>query len=170
MKKKVLRRFAIIGPPGSGKSTFATKLGQALNIPVHHLDRNMFESDGRKKDRQELLAMEQAMVREESWVVEGCSLSTLATRFERADAVLYFNFSRLLCIYRIIKRTLFFDDQLAETGCAREVNFRLIQYIWNFNGSKKHLIENLKNQHPLVEFQEIKTSEEAAEYLKRITG
>ncbi|MFW5904155.1 MAG: AAA family ATPase [Candidatus Saliniplasma sp.] len=31
-------KIAIIGSPGSGKSTFAKKLGKKLNIPVYHLD------------------------------------------------------------------------------------------------------------------------------------
>lgn len=168
MKNRSLRRFAIIGLPGSGKSTFAKKLGQALDIPVHHLDRQMFEADGRKKDREELLAIEREMVKEEGWVVEGCSLSTLATRFERADVVLYFNFSRLLCIYRIIKRALCFDETLAETGCVRGVNLRLIEYIWNFDRSKRAQIEKLRNQYPSVKFQEIKSPQAAAEYFNKL--
>lgn len=168
MKNRSLRRFAIIGLPGSGKSTFAKKLGQALDIPVHHLDRHMFEADGRKKDREELLALEREMVKEDGWVVEGCSLSTLATRFERADTVLYFNFSRLLCIYRIIKRAVYFDETLSETGCARGVNFRLIQYIWNFNHSKRAQIEKLRNQYPSVAFQELKSPHEATEYFNNL--
>ena len=48
MKQEITKRIAIIGLPGSGKSTFASKLGRILNIPVHHLDKHMF--DGRKKE------------------------------------------------------------------------------------------------------------------------
>lgn len=39
-----MKKFAIIGLPGSGKSTFSVKLGKILNIPVHHLDRHIFEA------------------------------------------------------------------------------------------------------------------------------
>lgn len=49
MRQDVPKRFAIIGPPGSGKSTFANKLGKLLDIPVHHLDRHRFEPDGKRE-------------------------------------------------------------------------------------------------------------------------
>lgn len=76
MKKEIRKRIAIIELPGNGKSTFSTKFGNILNIPVHHLDRHMF--DGRKKrDRQEFLSIKESLVSEESWIIEGCSLSTL---------------------------------------------------------------------------------------------
>ena len=64
------KRFALIGLPGSGKSTFAAKLGKLLNIPVHHLDRHMFEANGKKKDKQEFIAIQKALLAEESWVIE----------------------------------------------------------------------------------------------------
>ncbi len=43
------KRFAVIGLPGSGKSTFAMLLGKALNIPAHHFDSYLFEKTGEKK-------------------------------------------------------------------------------------------------------------------------
>jgi adenylate kinase family enzyme len=43
------KKIAVIGLPGSGKSTFSFKLGKILSIPVHHLDRHMFEPGGKKK-------------------------------------------------------------------------------------------------------------------------
>ena len=49
MKEKIPKRIALIGLPGSGKSTFAVKLGKRLAIPVHHLDKHMFEEGGKKK-------------------------------------------------------------------------------------------------------------------------
>jgi adenylate kinase family enzyme len=34
-----MRRIIVIGIPGAGKSTFARRLGDKLNLPVYHLDR-----------------------------------------------------------------------------------------------------------------------------------
>jgi adenylate kinase family enzyme len=62
--------------PGSGKSTFAANFGKILNIPVHYLDRHMFERDGKKKDKQESIEIQKAMLEEKAWVIEGCSFST----------------------------------------------------------------------------------------------
>ena len=51
MKNTRYKKFALIGLPGSGNSTFASKLGETLDIPVHHLDRHMFEPGGKKRDK-----------------------------------------------------------------------------------------------------------------------
>jgi adenylate kinase family enzyme len=55
------KRFALIGLPVSGKSILAAKLGKILNIPVHHLGRHMFEANGKKKDKQEFIAIQKAI-------------------------------------------------------------------------------------------------------------
>lgn len=151
MKSEVPKRFAIIGLPGSGKSTFACKLGNMLNIPVHHLDRHMFDG-GKKRDRQEFLAVKESLVSEESWIIEGCSLSTLEMRFSRADTIIYFHFSRLLCVWRLCKRLLNFDETLANSGCLRGINWPLLKYVWNFDRDKRESIEALRRKYPQVEF------------------
>lgn len=165
MKRKIPRRLAIIGLPGSGKSTFATTLGKLLEIPVHHLDRHMFEPDGKKRDRLERLSVEQSMVNEASWIVEGCAMSTLETRFSRADTVLYFNFPRLLCVWRVIKRIFVYDKAISETGCARMVNATLLKYIWSFNEEKGPAIEALKAKFPQVDFLTFTCPKEAENYI-----
>ncbi len=159
------KRIAIIGLPGSGKSTFALELGKELNIPVHHLDRHMFEKGGKKKDRQELLAIQQAIVEEESWIVEGCSLSTLETRFAQADTVLYFCFPRYFCIFRIFKRQFNYNEALSKTGCIRKVNWKLIKYIWVFEREKGPAIEALRKRYPEVDFRLFKNTGVASQFM-----
>jgi len=74
-----LKRVAIIGLPGSGKSTFAVKLGKILKIQIYHLDSYIF--DGRKKrNHEEFMSVKKTIVSEKSWIIEGCSFSTLELR------------------------------------------------------------------------------------------
>lgn len=130
-----LKRIAVIGLPGSGKSTFATGLGKKLGIPVHHLDKHMF--DGRTKiDRQKFLSIKETLVNEDSWIIEGCSLSTVEMRFARADTIIYFHLSRWLCIWRVLKRLFIVDKKIVDTGCLNGINWGLIKYIWNFDRDK----------------------------------
>lgn len=151
MKSEVPKRIAIIGLPGSGKSTFACQLGSSLNIPVHHLDRHMF--DGRiKRDRQEFLAIKELLVAKKFWIIEGCSLSTLEMRFSRADMIIYFHFSRLLCIWRLFKRLFDSDKTISSSGCLRGINWPLLRYVWNFDRDKRESIAELRKKYPLVEF------------------
>ena len=49
MKNILHQKFALIALPGIGKFTFAAKLGNILDLPVHHLGRHMFEPKGKKR-------------------------------------------------------------------------------------------------------------------------
>ncbi len=167
MKQAVPKRLAIIGLPGSGKSTFAAKVGRLLNIPVHHLDMHVFAGK-RKRDRQEFLLAKEALVNGESWIIEGCSLSTLEMRFARADTILYFHLPRLLCIWRICKRLLAFDKSAADTGCLNGINWALIAYLWNFDRDKRSSIAELRKKYPAVEFRIFHRSRDVEKYLDEL--
>ena len=161
-------KIAVIGLPGSGKSTFASQLSQKLNIPVHHLDRHMFESDGRSKDRIEKRKIEQTLVKKPSWIIDGCSISTLEARFASADRIIYFDFPRSLCIWRVFKRIFTWNEQLTNSGCLRGVNYSLLYYIWNFDRDKRPLIETLRHAYPHVSFLIFKRSKDAEAYLHSV--
>jgi len=165
MKKDIPKRIAIIGLPGSGKSTFATTLGKLLDIPVHHLDKHVFIESGKKRDLWEFMSIQQKLVDGKSWIIEGCSLSTLEMRFVRSDAVIYLCFPRFFCMWRVFKR-LFTLDHNFKTGCAKTISWRLLKYIWNFDKDKNAKIEKLKNQYPNVDFYVFQSYREAKKFLE----
>ncbi len=156
-------RFALIGLPGSGKSTFAARLGKLLNIPVHHLDRHVFEPSGKKRNKQDFLAIQKAIVDEESWIIEGCSFSTFEMRFARADTVIYFFLPRYLCFWRMLKRIFNYDKAF---GGLRAINWELLRYTWNFDREKREKIEELVRKYPSLEFLIFRSQKDADEYLE----
>lgn len=161
------KRIAIIGLPGSGKSTLAVKLGHLLNLPVHHLDVHCF--NGRiKRDEKEFRSLQQNIVDQDSWIIEGCSIKTLEMRFARADLIIYLGFSRYLCIWRVIKRVLTQDKHLSDSGCAFFVNKELLQYIWTFKKEKLGRIEELKNKYNCSNFYNFQNPRELNTFLKEI--
>ena len=44
-------KVAVVGYAGSGKSTFARRLGDALCIPVQHLDQVFYTSNWQERDK-----------------------------------------------------------------------------------------------------------------------
>lgn len=168
MKRDTLKRIAIIGLPGSGKSTFAYELGIVMNIPVHHLDKYVFIGNV-KKDHNEFISIQQNLVNQDSWIIEGCSLKTLEMRFARADVVIYFQFQRLLCIWRVIKRFFNYKKSGFDSGCTRIVNWALLKYIWTFDKEKGKAIEVLREQYPEVEFRIFNKSTDAIAYISELT-
>lgn len=165
MKKIHPNKFALIGLPGSGKSTFASKLGGILGIPVHHLDRHMFEPDGKKRDKQEFIEVQNAMLAEKAWVIEGCSFSTFEMRFAKADVLIYFHFSRLVCFLRLFKRLFNYKKDF---GGLRAINWEILKYTWNFDKEKRSKIEELRQKYPQTEFLIFKGQKDADLFLKSL--
>ncbi len=163
MNNKISKRIALIGLPGSGKSTFAVRLSKLLDIPVHHLDRHMFEPDGKKRDKREFIEIQNAILNEESWIVEGCSFSTFEMRFAKADTLIYFQFPRFVCYWRIFKRLFNYEKSF---GSLRIINWEIIKYIWNFDKDKKARIDDLRNKYSEVDFLIFRNQNDANSYLK----
>jgi adenylate kinase family enzyme len=164
MKQNTSKRITIIVLPGSGKSTFANKLSKLLNIPVYHLDKLLFNGTFRR-DQEEFVALQQSLVDQESWIIEGCSITTLEMRFSRAGTVIYFHLPRLLCIWRVCKR-LFSHHHLDESGCLNGIHWPLIKYIWNFDRDKRQRIEDLRQRYPQVHFLVFHHSRDLENYLR----
>lgn len=164
MKPNIPKRIALIGPPGCGKSTFASKLAKLLDIPVHHLDRHMFEG-GEKREKQEFLSIHKALIEEDSWIIEGCFSSTFEMRFTRADTLLYFHVSPLLCFWRIFKRLFNHNEAF---GGLRKINWEILKYIWTFEREKREGVEQLRKKYPEVDFRIFKCSKDADNYIKEL--
>ena len=165
MKKTHPKKFALIGLPGSGKSTFAAKLGGMLGIAVHHLDRHMFEPCGKKRDKREFIKIQKAILDEDAWVVEGCSFSTFEMRFAKADVLIYFHFSRLVCLFRLFKRLF---NYKRDFGGLRAVTWEILKYTWNFDREKRAKIEELKRKYPQTDFLIFKGQKDADLFLKSV--
>lgn len=151
--------------PGSGKSTLAIALGKVLKIPVHHLDTCCFNGSVRR-DQKEMIGMQQRLVNQEAWIIEGCSITTLDIRFERADLVIYLDFPRLVCFWRIFRRIVIRDSELDSSGCLTGVNWTLLKYIWNFKTEKSGRIEALRAQYPSLNFRRFKNTGELEQFLR----
>lgn len=161
-------KIVVIGVPGSGKSTFALKLGKKLGLPVLSLDNAVFLSNGDKRDKAEVLQIQQEMMSREGWIIEGCAISSLDMRYPEADLVIDFKFSRWLCIWRVFKRKFFFDPALVESGCLPSVNRELLRYIWTFDQQKRKQIDQVRERYPAVQYTVFSTSSQADRWLSSI--
>lgn len=127
-------RICIFGRPGSGKSTFSQELHSKTDLPLHHLDKHFFTSNWVSRNYQEFLSIQENIVQQEQWIIDGNSLQSLEMRFARADVVIYFNYSRLLCLWRLLKRRFLAARHTKDTpeGCPEALRFNLLKYMWTF--------------------------------------
>ena len=159
----------IFGRPGSGKSTFAYTLGQKIGLPLYHLDKYFFQSHWQERDEQDFMRLQNKMVQSQEWIIDGNSTRSLETRWARADLVLYFNFPKTLCLYRIIKRRLQKNRGLDDRAdqCPEILRWRLLWYMWSFESRVAPLLQTYQEKYPHVTFMEI-CSDKAARAVKSL--
>lgn len=142
-----MKKILVIGCPGSGKTTFALKLSEKLNIPCVHLDKLFWKSGWVECSRQEFDYLLDEELKNEYWIMDGNYSRTLTRRLEFADTVIYFDYPRVLCIFRVLKRVIknygSTRMDMAE-NCPERFDFEFIKYIWNFNKiNRKVIFESL---------------------------
>ncbi len=145
------QRILIIGDGGSGKSTFAIKLGAAKNIPVTHLDLLRCDDTFTPVAPDVYRRRHDAVLRQDRWIVEGIprgywetlnddsplNSPTLRQRMNGCDAVVYLDYSPPLTLWRSWRRSL--DYAASRTAIPEHARYRfnlfnikrtLIFYFW----------------------------------------
>lgn len=136
-------RVILIGNSGSGKSTLAQKIGDQLDLPVHHLDIHFWGPNWQHPHEEEWRGKLLTFLKEEKWVIEG-GINNLESRVEAADLILYFDFPTWLCLYRCLRRYvryLFESEPLLPPDCKNKLTWFFIKYILTFHTTRRKMIE-----------------------------
>lgn len=148
-----LARVAIIGCPGSGKTTLSNSLQQILRRPVVHLDKVLWLPNWQMPSYEERVQIHSEIVNNENWIIDGMWKSHLVDRFKRATLVIFLDYKRGLCMRRAIKRRLKYGGKQREDiadGCLEKLDGYFLKYIWTFRKNVRPLIFQLVEQHPEI--------------------
>lgn len=161
----------IIGPPGSGKTTFALQLAQKLKVPLYHLDRLMFLPGDIKRDQSEFIQLQRELVQKPEWIIEGCGTRSFEVRFARAKLLIVLETPRLICIWRAFYRVLFKAKKMPDTpeGCKKVFHFEMIQYIWAFKNKFKPLCTKYQKLYPDVQVIRLRNSKQIELFISKST-
>ena len=134
-----MQRVAIIGSCGAGKSTLALSLGNKLKLPVVHLDAHYWQPGWQEPVSNLWQEIQQELVKSDRWIIDGNYSNTLDIRLAAADTIIWLDFNRYICLWRIFKRSFQYLGRVRPdmaAGCPERFNWEFIQYVWNF--SKLH--------------------------------
>ena len=163
------KRIMIFGRSGSGKSTFAAWLHKKTDLPLYHLDKYFFVENWVEREYGEFLKIQQELVDQEEWIIEGNSVRSLEMRYQKADLCLFFNYPKWLCLWRIIKRTFqrkrAIDDRAP--NCPERFSWKLIKYSWTFEKRIQYTLSSLRELHPKTPVFEVRMDQDVQEICKR---
>ena len=131
-----MRRIVVMGPPGSGKSRFARRLGERLGLPVFHLDRFYWRPGWVEAPAAEFRAEVARLAAGPGWVIDGNYTGTLEMRLRCADAVVFLDAPSSLSLVRVLRRCLLGHGSVradAAPGCAERLDLGFLLFTWRWN-------------------------------------
>jgi adenylate kinase family enzyme len=100
-----MKRVAVFGNTGGGKSTLAKRLAELTRLPLYPLDLIQFRAGGGEVPRDEYLAAHADILRREEWIIDGFGCVASAwERFSVADTLIYIDLPLVTHYWWVTKR------------------------------------------------------------------
>ena len=85
-----MKRVAVFGNAGGGKSTIARRLAELTGLPLYVIDMMQFRAGGVKVPQHEFLRAHADLLRRDEWIIDGFGSTALSwKRFAAADTLIY---------------------------------------------------------------------------------
>jgi adenylate kinase family enzyme len=102
-----VKKVAVFGNAGGGKSTLARKLAELTRLPLYVVDMMQFRPGGTAVPQDEFLKVHAELLRRDAWIIDGYGSVKLSwERFSVADTLVYVDLPLLVHFRWITKRLL----------------------------------------------------------------
>lgn len=130
-----MRRVLVIGSGGAGKSTLSRRLGEALQLPVLHLDAHYWQPGWVEPSREDWSRLLLVLTAADAWVMDGNYSGTLPQRLAACDTVVFLDLSRWRCLWRVARRAWRYRGQrrpdMAE-GCPERLEWAFLKWVFDY--------------------------------------
>ena len=164
----------MVGCSGSGKSTLARALARATGLPLVHLDQAYWRPGWVKPGHEDWLETHAELIAQPRWILDGTHLSTLEARLAACDGVVFMDFPRSTCLWRVIKRVATSYGVVrpdSAPDCPERLDLEFLRYVWRFRSRYQPRIIAAIARHaadrPVVH---LATSAEAHRFLEELSA
>lgn len=162
-----MKRVAIVGPGGAGKSRFARALGERIGLPVVHLDHYFWRPGWVESPRDEWRERQSELFAGDRWIADGNYGGTFDERFARADTVIIVARSRLACVASAIGRTARNHGKAVQAeGCPERFQFAFYRWIWNYERDSRPRFDAALQRHNHLHVVELRTRKSMGQFLE----
>ena len=151
------KRIMVVGSGGAGKSTFVRELGIITGLPVIHLDRDYWQSNWVPTPTAEWRRNVGDFASRDQWIIDGNYGSTLTVRVERCDALVFFDFGRLTCLWGATTRAVVQRGKRRPDmgeGCFERFDWTFLRWIWGYSTTSRpkvlHTIQEARSHVQVV--------------------
>ena len=102
-----MKKVAIFGSTGAGKSTLAIELAEITSLPLIILDKIIYQPGGEKNKHEEYVSSHSVILKKDEWIIDGYGCVPSAwERFEVADTLIYIDLPLYIHLAWVTKRFL----------------------------------------------------------------
>ena len=102
-----MKKVAVFGKPGGGKSTLSKELAAATGIELYPLDLIEYQKNGERVPRPEYSKAHEKLINSENWIIDGLgSLDSFWRRIDAADTIVYIDLPYWVHYWWITKRLI----------------------------------------------------------------
>lgn len=157
--KKMSKRILVIGGPGSGKSTFAERLGKKTSIKVFHLDEYYWKPGWQRPDLSEWKNTIDTLCKESEGIIDGVYSKSLEQRLIWAETIYYLDVPLRVRVWRVVKRTAgvflgIYPPKAMALGCKERLDLWFLKWVINFDRKFKpellRLFDKYKNLKEII--------------------
>lgn len=124
-----MKKVAIVGCGGSGKSYVARELGRILDASVTHLDAAFYDDEWNELPMEKFAALQRELVGRPTWVIDGNYNSTLQIRLEACNTVVLMDVSTVAALYGIFSRQIRHGAGHKGNGVHNRIHWGVIKYV-----------------------------------------
>lgn len=124
-----MKKIAVVGCGGSGKSYLARELGRILQLPVTHLDAVFYDAEWNELPPAEFAALQRELTSRPAWVIDGNYNATLPIRLEACDTVVFMDVSTPAALYGVLSRQLRHGGGHKGGGVHNRIHWGVLRYV-----------------------------------------
>lgn len=162
-----MRRVAVVGSGGAGKTTFSDELGRRTGLPVVHLDRHYWRPGWVAAPTSEWRALQRGLVADDAWIIDGNYGSTFDLRLARADTVIVLALPRWRCTARALRRSLAHWGRAVQAdGCPERIDLSFLHWVWRYPLDSRPRLDAAIAAHPGLDVIELRSPSAARAWLE----
>lgn len=102
-----MRKVAVFGNAGGGKSTLSKRLSEITGLPLHVLDKIKYQSGGTEVPHEDYKHAHQKILDTDRWIIDGFGcIETLWLRLNEADSLVFVELPLYLHFWWVTKRLI----------------------------------------------------------------
>ncbi len=102
-----MKKIAVFGKPGSGKSTLSKRLSMETGITLHQLDSLVYKQNGDRVERSVYDQAHEQIMSNDSRIIDGFGpIDSFYRRLSVADTLVYIDLPYPVCYWLVTKRLL----------------------------------------------------------------